>query len=177
MGIDFEAYIQQLELMGFFTGYAVIYAIVHFIAGEQRKKTNSFINSLVKLLPYAYALTGTLFLGMVLKNIAIDISVQNIADQFQNPYLKIWGLLSVLFWIQALSKKPILSLLHSLVFFFFLIKDMYLQINHSIGKEIIRNDMKIFTDSLLLNTATLALVVISYYLLRRIRKNNNAVVN
>src|SRR5665647_2905543 len=95
MGNDFEAYIQQLELMGFFTGYAVIYAIVHFIAGEQRKKTNSFSNSLVKLLPYAYALTGTLFLGMVLKNISIDISVQNIADQFQNPYLKILSLIHI----------------------------------------------------------------------------------
>ncbi|MDP4284745.1 MAG: hypothetical protein Q8891_09990 [Bacteroidota bacterium] len=171
MGNNFETYIQKLELIGFFAGYAIVYALVHFIKGEQRKKTSSFINCLPKLLPYAYALTGTLFLGMVLKNISIDLSLQNIVEQFQNPYLKIWGLLSVLFWIPALSKKPVYSLFHSLVFFFLLIKDFWMLITSSIDSEIIKNDMKVYTDSLLLNTANLACIAILWFVMSKIRES------
>jgi hypothetical protein len=175
MNNDLMAYIERLELMAFFAGYPLIYAIVQVIAG--RKKPAPFINRLVKLLPFAYALSGTLFIGLLLKNLYPDYSIKNIAQQFQYPYLKIWGLLALLFWLPVFSKKPLFSLLHSLVFFFFLLKDLYIHITSHTGKEVIDNDMKIYTDSLQLNAGTLAATLIVYYLFNKIRDNRKASVN
>ena len=41
----------------------------------------------------------------------------------------------------------------------------------NIGKEVIKNDMKIYTGSLLLNAGTLAVVVIIYFVMRNICKH------
>jgi hypothetical protein len=173
MGNDLGAYIQRLELMAFFAGYPLIYSIIQLIAGKQR----AFLNRLARLLPFAYALTGTLFLGLVLGNIFQDYHLKNIGDQFQVPYLTIWGLLSVLFWIPAFSKKPVFSLLHSLVFFFLLLKDFFLYMTSSTGRDVIKNDMKIYTDSLLLNMCTLAVIVIIHFIFSRIRNNKRPYSN
>ena len=177
MDNDLVAYIERLELIAFFGGYPLIYAIVHFIAGEQRKEPAAFLNRLVMLLPFAYAFTGTLFLALALKNMFPDFSMKNIAEQFQTPYIKIWGLLAVLFWIPAFSKKAVFSLLHSLIFFFFLLKDLFIYMTASTGREVIKNDMKIYTGSLLLNTGTLAFIVIIHFLVSSIRNNKKASAN
>ena len=113
------AYLQQLELMAFFSGFPLIYAIVLYITGTLTEK-NIFKIRLVSCLPFAYALVGTLYLGLQLRNLYPYYSVENIKQAMQQPWLIIWGLLSLLFWIPAIGKKKILSLLHSLVFFFFL---------------------------------------------------------
>ena len=171
MGDDLISYMERLELMAFFAGYPLIYAIVHVIAGAQHKKKFTFSSRLLKLLPFAYALTGTLFLGLMLKNMYPDYSLKNIAEQFQTSWLRIFGLLSILFWIPLLSKKSVFSLLHSLVFFFFLLKDLFMHISSATtGNEVIKNDMKIYTDSLLLNTGTLAVMVILYFIFTGIQK-------
>ncbi len=170
MGDDLVSYIERLEMMAFFAGYPLIYAMVNVIAGGRPHKLFSFATRLVKLLPFAYALTGTLFLGLMLKNVYPDYSLKNIAEQFQTSYLRIFGLLSVLFWIPFFSKKPVFSLLHSLVFFFFLLKDLFMHLTSATGNEVIKNDMKIYTDSLLLNMGTLAVIAILYLLLSKLRK-------
>ncbi len=169
MGNELLAYFERLELMTFFTGYPLIYALVQVLAGNGAKKGNYFLNKLIALRPLAYALSGTLFLGLILKDLYPDYSFKNIADQFHLPFLKIWGVLSLLFWLPVFNKKPFYSLLHSLVFFFFLARDLYMHIVSSAGKEIIKNDMNIYTNSLLLNAGTLAFVVIVCLLLKRIR--------
>ena len=159
MDNSFFAYLQQLELMAFFSGYPLIYAVTLFFAGNQQEK-NNFRSRIVSLLPFAYALVGTLYLGLQLKNLYPDYSVENIKLTIQLPWLMGWGLLSILFWIPALAKKRILSLIHSLVFFFFLIRDLFLQISApSAGNDMVRNDMKIYTISLLLNLVALFLIV------------------
>ncbi len=116
------------------------------------------------LLPYAYALIGTLYLGMVLKNLSLGFSIRNLYAQFQVPFLQIFALLAVLFWIPLFSKKTVFSLIHSLVIFFFLLKDIFMQLRLPQGKEIIHNDMKVFTDSLLLNLITLIFITLMYFL-------------
>jgi len=173
MGEDLGAYIQRLELMAFFAGYPLIYSIIHSVAGKRRP----FVNRLIILLPFAYALTGTLFLGLILENIFQDYPLKNISEQFQVPYLTIVGLLAVLFWIPAFSKKPVFSLLHSLVFFFLLLKDFIMYMTSPTGSEVIKNDMKIYTDSLLLNTGTLAVIVIIHFIFSRIRNNQRPSAN
>jgi hypothetical protein len=125
MSDNFFAYLERLELMAFFSGYPLLYAVALFIAGN-RQLRNNFKSRLISLLSFAYALVGTLYLGLVLKNLYPDYSIENIKLTMQQPWLIIWGLLSIFFWIPALGKKPVFSLIHSLVFFFFLVRDLFL---------------------------------------------------
>ncbi|HSN08596.1 MAG TPA: hypothetical protein VLS85_06140 [Hanamia sp.] len=173
MGNDIIIYIQKLELFGFFSGYCLIYTLVYFLKGDNNNKPKSLINRLATLLPYAYALTATLYLGMVIKNISLDFSIRNFQDQFQVPFLEIWALLAVLFWIPLFNKKTVFSLIHSLVFFAFLVQDFFINMNSPVGKEIIHNYMKVFTDSLLLNLIALAFVVLIYFFLLYFGKKRN----
>ena len=167
MDNSFFAYLQQLELMAFFSGYPLIYAVILFFAGN-RELRNNFKGKVVTLLPFAYALVGTLYLGLQLKNLYPDYSVEHIKLTIEQPYLILWGLLSVLFWIPALGKKTVLSLIHSLVFFFFLVRDLFLQFSTSYSdKNIVRNDMKIYTISLLLNIGAIAITVLVSLLFNR----------
>ena len=171
MDDDLFAYIERLEAMAFFVGYPLIYTIVQVIGGKRKETTTSFISSLAKLLPFAYALSATLFIGLLLKELYPDYSLKNISQQFQYSFLKVWGVLALLFWIPLFNKRPFVSLLHSLVFFFFLLKDVYLQLSSHPGKEMIKNDMKIYTDSLLLNAFTFAVIILVYYFYNKIRSS------
>ena len=161
MDNSFFAYLQRLELMAFFSGFPLLYAVIIVIAGNKQSRTN-FRNRLVPLLPYAYALVGTLFLGLQLRNLYPDYSFLNIKNSLQQPWLMTWGGLSILFWIPVFAKKPVFCLLHSLVFFFFLLKDLF-----EPDKNMIRNDMKIYTDSLLLNLGAFILLVLLSFLFTR----------
>lgn len=163
MDSPFFAYLQQLELMVFFSGYPLLYAATVFIA-SQRITKNNFTNRLVSVLPFAYALLGTLYLGFLLKILYPDYSIEHIDSIIQRPFLITWGLLSILFWIPALAKKKVLSLLHSLVFFFILLKDLVSQLFGSHENSIIKNDMNVYTTSLLLNIGSLALMVLLSFL-------------
>jgi len=170
MDDSFFAYLQRLELMAFFSGFSLLYAVIIVFAGNKQPKT-SFRNRLVPLLPFAYALVGILFLGFQLRNWYPDYSFENIKNSTQQPWLMLWGLLSVLFWIPVIAKKPVFSLLHSLVFFFFLLRDLVKQFSATTSdKNVIRNDMKIYTDSLLLNLAAFAFIALLAFLVTRFNK-------
>ncbi|HXB44081.1 MAG TPA: hypothetical protein VNV85_08500 [Puia sp.] len=164
MDSNFFAYLQRLEMMAFFSGYPLIYFVILYLSGNQQSK-NNFRNNLSSLLPFAYALLGTLYMVLQLKNLYPDYSFENIKLRVHQPYLKIWGLLSILFWIPALGKKPVFSLLHSLVFFFFLVLDLFFQLfSSSADRNILRNDMKIYTGSLILNLIAFAMIVFASFL-------------
>lgn len=165
MGTEFFFYVERLELMAFFSGYPLLYALVNVLAAQQ--KPGHFLVSLKMLLPYAYALTGVLFLGLVLKNMYPDYSLANISAQFKNSWLRVWGLLALLFFIPFFAKKPVLSLLHSLVFFFFLIKDLIVPNAEAAFADVVKNDMKIYTDSLILNCISLTVIVVIYLFIRK----------
>ena len=166
---NFFAYAQKLELLAFFSGYPLIYAIIFFIAGNEQSK-NNFKRTIISLLPFAYALVGTLYLVLQFKNLYPDYSFEKIRLSIQHPYLMTGGLHSILFWIPALAEKTALSLLHSLVFFFFVIRDLALQLSGSIENDIVRNDMKIYTASLLLNFVSVALLSLLSFLYTRYKK-------
>ena len=104
MDNSFFAYLQQLELMAFFSGYPLLYAVVFFMAGNKQSR-NNFKKRLISLLPYVYPVVGTLYLGLQLKNLYPDYSFENVKLSMQHPWLIVWGLLSILFWIPALGKK------------------------------------------------------------------------
>jgi hypothetical protein len=170
MDTSFFAYLQKLELMAFYTGYPLLYAFAFFIAGNNRSG-NKFKTRIISVLPYVYPLLGTLYLGFQLKKLYPDYSFENIKLSMQQPWLIIWALLSILFWIPALRKKIFLSLLHSLVFFFFLVRDLFLQLSASgMDKSIVQNDMNVYTNSLLLNFGVFAFLVLLSFLFTRYKK-------
>ena len=88
------------------------------------------------------------------------------------PWLMIWALLSIFFWIPAIARKRLLSLLHSLVFFFFLLKDFVLQFSQPAHENIVGNDMRIYTISLLLNVGAFVLLLLLSLLISP-NKNKN----
>ena len=174
MDQSFFVYLQRLELMAFFSGYPLIYVGTIFFAGDQQT-ANSFRRRLLLLLPFAYALVGTLYLGLQLKNLYPDYSFEHIKLSFQQPWLIGWAMLSMLFWIPVIAKRKMLSLIHSLVFFFFLIKDLVLQLTASAtGNDLIRNDMKIYTISLLVNAAAMLFIVLVSFMFASFAKKKNS---
>lgn len=167
----FFAYLQQLELMTFFSGYPLLYTVILLFAGNERPK-NKFKAGVVSLLPFVYALVGTLYLGLQIKNLYLNYSPENLRQLTHHPYLMLWGLLSIFFWLPSLSKKKVLSLIHSLVFFFILIRDIIVQLTDpAADTNMVKNDMRIYTISFLLNLGLFAFVVFLAFLLERCKRN------
>ncbi|MGZ3749991.1 MAG: hypothetical protein ACXVB0_06370 [Mucilaginibacter sp.] len=170
MDNSFLAYLQKLELLAFFSGYPLIYALTFFVAGNLPVKSD-VRSRITSLLPFAYALVGTLFLGFELKKLYPDYSLEHIKLTIQQPWLIIWALSAMLFWIPALGKRISLSLIHSLVFFFFIVRDLFYQIFSSTAdSNIIANDMKVYIFSLLMNLGALVVLVLISFLFSYYRK-------
>jgi hypothetical protein len=173
MGNDFFGYLARLEIMVYFAGYPIIYALVYVLSGEFRRKLNSFLTLLPGLLPMAYALSGTLFLGYMIKKIYIGYGMNISISQLYHPLLILWGLLSLLFWLKPLRKITAISLVHSLVFFYFIPRDIYLKYSGGGDNDMLRNDMNILTFSLLLNAACLLIVAILHSIVTYSSKRRN----
>ena len=170
---DFFAYVEHLEMLAFFSGYPLMYYLVRFFFSKKYSK-NLRLAGIVTILPYSYALMGTLYLGLLLRNMYPNYSIENIQHRIQQPYLVIWGLISILFWIPAVARRQILTVLHSLVFFFYIVRDLFLQvagINHD--QNIIKNDMKIYTVSIFLNLLAIVLIAFVYFLRPGPNKHSN----
>ena len=171
MDNSFFIYLEQLELMGFFSGYLFIYLLVKFTVTLLLQKRIVTLN-LAKLLPYSYAVVGLLFLGYQLKNLYPGYTIENLNSITQNAFLKIWAVLSILFFIPALAKKTVLSVLHSLVFVYFIVKDLYKYFFKNADQALLQNDMSIYTKSLLLNAAAFIFVVLLFFTLRFFKRKS-----
>jgi hypothetical protein len=169
MDDSFFTYLQQLELIAFFSGYPLLYALIQFIAGNKKQKN---VNGRVPgSLPFAYALTGTLYLAFQLKNLYPDYSIVHIKQMVYLPWLMSWAVLAILFWIPALGKRTYFTLIHSLVFLFLFLRDLFMPLGVTNGdKSLIRNDMKLYTISLLLNLGTFLTVWLFSFLLSLIKR-------
>lgn len=170
MDNSFFIYLRNLELMVFFSGYPLIYAVILFIAAGWGTR-NIFVSRIGPLLPFAYALVGTLFLGFQLKKLYPDYSTANFNRVIQEPWLTIWALLSILCWLPWFARKRVLSLIHSFVFFSFLAKDIVLQLfTPSRDGNIIDNDMNVYIESLFLNLACFVVILFSYSLISLLKR-------
>jgi hypothetical protein len=173
MDDNFFTYLQRLEMIAFFSGYPLFYAVILSVAGKKQAR-NDYKDKAVSLLPYTYALVATLYLGFQLKNLYPDYSIENIQLAMGQPFLETWALLALLFWIPAIAKKPVFSLLHSLVFFLFLIKDLIVHSSSGGDPHVIKNYMKVYTDSLLVNVfAFITVAIICFLYLRVTRKSKH----
>ncbi len=173
MGTSFFANLQLLELLAFFSGYPLFYAIIFFI-NDRRKNKSTRNSSLVLLLPFSYALLGSLYLGLQLKNIYPDYSFENLKQFIHQPFLISWGILSLVFWIPVMGKRPWFSLVHSLVFFIILVKDVFIYSSASLSdNSMVKNEMKMYTASLLINLAAFSFINILFYLITIFRKRQS----
>lgn len=165
-------YIEWVELESFFSGYLLVYAIIYLVA------SNRFVSNFVKIkvlpnLPLAYALVGTLYLGLQLKNEYTHYPINYFVTDIQFSYLKIWGLLSIFFWIPVFHRKAIFSFLHNLVFFFLLMRSFYSQLlMPSAGNNPTANNIKIYTASILLNMIAVVLITLISLLIARFKKKS-----
>jgi hypothetical protein len=170
---DFFTYLEQLELLGFFAGFPVLYALVTVFSGNPVFRKRLRVDP-AGALSVTYAIVGTLYLGMQLR--ILYLNAQTSGYQFTGYFslLRIWALLSVLFWLPFLRKRPGLALVHSLVFFLLLARDLVVHLlRFSDGQATIRTEMKVYTDSLLLNLGIYALVLAGWLLLRRFNKKRS----
>ncbi|MDP9229268.1 MAG: hypothetical protein M3O67_01190, partial [Bacteroidota bacterium] len=168
------AYIEWVELESFFSGYLLIYAIIYLMASN-RTVTNFVKSKLLPKLSLAYAFVGILYWGLQLKNAYPDYHINHLIAGVQFHYLKIWGLLSIFFWIPLLNKRAVFCLLHSLVFFFLLIKSFYLQLSIPSGNnDLARNNIKIYSVSILLNLIALILVTLISLLIARFKRQKRS---
>ena len=171
MDFSFDAYLEKLEMIAFFAGFPMIYAIVVLVAGGLKNPLNK--DRLTALLPYSYALVGVLYLGYFLRNLYPDYSFTHINASIFHPVLKIWAFLTLLFWIPWFNRKPIFSLLHSLVFFFLIAKDLIAyRFFSETDPYMIKNQMKVYTDSLLLNAGAFVVLLLIYVMIKRFKKKH-----
>lgn len=165
MSDTFSSYLQGLELITFFAGYPLLYVVVSVLLGRSSKK--NLKSRPFSLLPYSYALIASLYMGLQLKTYYY---AGNAGDQFHWPLIVVWGLLANLFWIPFLAKRPGLSLLHSLVFLFPLVKDIFLQVTkQETQMNMVSNDMKLYTISLIIHITAFLTVSFICFLYRSLR--------
>lgn len=157
MDQSFFTFIEQLEALAFFAGFPLIFAFVLVLTGNKQRKSSALTAMLIKSLPVSYALTGTLFAGLQISNLYPEFSSNDIQAFFNGHWSRIWGLSVIVFWLPQLRSNHFLSLLHSLAFFFLFTKDLFAG-----SKDVIRNNMKVYTDSLILNIVTFLSVFILY---------------
>jgi hypothetical protein len=166
---DLFDYLFFMELMLFFSGYPLIYLLVRSFA-SQKKMISAFRYNVSGLLPFAYAALGLLYLGLKLRNMYPDLDVPHLQAEFSGTWLQFWGLSAILFFIPALSRKPVFSLLHSLVFFFFIARDIVERLISDTDRNIVQNDMNIYAYSLLINSALIIVIVMGYLFMQRVRR-------
>lgn len=154
-------------MLAFFSGFPLLYSLIFFIKGTQ-KLNGHFGKRVASLLPFAYALVGTFYVGLQIKNLYTGALAENVKLFEQLPLLKLFAGASILFWLPLFSRKTVFSLIHSLVFFSFLLKDLFLQLSGSLSdKNILSNDMSIYTVSILLNLGAFAIILLLSFIFIR----------
>jgi hypothetical protein len=156
---SFFAYAEWLELEFFFSGYLLCYALVIMLKTFTPKQA-SIKNIAFNYLPNAYALAGTLYAGLLLRNLYPDYSITHVLSSVHAPLFKIWGLLALLFWLRPFRKHSF-TIIHSLLFFLLMLNDIAVQVWSNTPDSNLRdNDIKIYMGSFFLHLAALGLVIL-----------------
>src|SRR6266496_213257 len=172
---DLLAYIEWVELETFFSGFLLVYAIIYLLSAKQ---SAGFIKiKILPLLPLSYALIATLYWGLQFKNWYPDYNINHIIYSTYYPYFKLWALLAIFFWLPFFYRRKFLAVMHSSVFFFLMMKDIAVQVLSKNSDSSSRNnDLKIYAVSIGMHIAALAVVLLVYLLILRLKRKGIAVV-
>lgn len=159
MGADLLTFFQRFELLAFFAGYPLLYTLIKLTSTIRRPATWFDWQKYAALPGITYALLGTLFLLFLIWRAFPSGNIAIFA-------LRGWGVTAILFWIPRLRKFPVFCLLHSLVFFGLIVRDIIRDLSTLSGRDLIHNDMTILSLSFLLNS-TVFLSMFLVFLVRR----------
>ena len=170
------AYIEWVELETFFSGFLLVYAIIYLLSGN--KQNAGFIKiKILPLLPLSYALIAALYWGLQFKNWYPDYNLNHIISGTHYPYLKLWALQAIFFWLPILHKKTFLAAIHSSVFFFLMIKDIAAQtLSKNPDHSPRNNDLKIYSVSIGVHISALVVVLLVFLLFFHLKKRKKATV-
>lgn len=168
MGTTLDEYFNQLELVAFFAGFPLVFIIVMVFAGKAEKPAALF-SILKRLLPFSYTLTGSFYLAFLLREQYTQYNLHHTLAGFALPWLTLWALLSLLMFIQPFRSKIYLCFLHSLVFLFLLLKDFFLHASGQLDQHMLRTNMKLYSDSLILHATCLLITFLLYILFKNYR--------
>lgn len=171
---DFFAYLEKLELIAFFTGFPLIYFLVMAYKKPLLSSKYAFLKQVPCHLSYGYALSVLLYVGMKVYQQVNNQEGFHVSNLFigDNKYYIIWAYAGLIFWLPFLKSKPILALLHSLVFFFLFLFFIYLYINGEAEKAVVTNSTQLYFYSILLHVFTLLFVTTLYFIFSRKKKSS-----
>jgi hypothetical protein len=169
MDNSFAAYLLYLELVIFFSGYPLCYALLEFISGKIKSLQAELF------LSYSYAFSGTLYIGLQFRKWYYASSYHELQLFELQPFLTAWAFLSLLFWLPFFRRKAWMALLHSFVFFFLFLRNLFSQVSgDSPNDDMLRNNMKIYSISLLLHSCIFLLVLFFFYISRIYRQRKSS---
>lgn len=158
MGRNLLEFADWVEMETFFSAYLLLFLVIYFFA-TKRVSLAIAKSRLLSSLPRAYALLGTFYLGLQVMNLYPDFHFYIVISESRFIYLKIWGLLAVVFWFPYFSRKIFISLLHSVVFFILMLISFSTQLFSSgTDSNMITNNIKIYTASILLNLVAFTVI-------------------
>lgn len=174
MGEGFIAYIERIELIGFFSGYPVVLVLLNMLL--KRRFSRQVLSMRIRsALPAVYPLLATLYTAMLIKSLYPSYTVQNLLNTFSITPLRIWAITALIFWLPYLKKRISILVVHSAVFLGLLGYDVWTNIRNHATLEMLQNDIRIFGISILLSTVMLLLVTVFIFILQRLfslRGNN-----
>lgn len=173
---DFFAYLEKLELIAFFAGFPLIYFLVVSYKNQLLSSKYAFPKQIPGNLKYGYALTVLLYVGMKVYQQVGNPDGFHLSNLYigENRYLIIWAFAGLIFWLPFLKSKPILALLHSLVFFFLFLLFIYLYIKGEADKAVVTNSTQLYFYSILLNAITILIVSALQFIFSRMKKSKEA---
>lgn len=170
-------YLQQLEILAFFSGYPIVYAITAALKNPGSGR-NGIVNKAFYLLPIVYVFLGLLYIGLLLRNFYPNYSFELIKYQIQIPFYVCWAISSLFFIIPWLRSRPFICLLHSLIFFYLIVRNFYLQLSApETDKNVLRNHMNIYFISIMFNILILTVLLLISYFIQRLRKRKGSTVS
>lgn len=169
---DFFAYIEKLELIAFFAGFPLVYFLVMAYRNQLQSSKYAFFRKVPNQLSYGYAFTLLLYVGMKLYQQASSQDGFHLSNLFvgENKLYILWAYVGLLCWLPFIKSKPIIALLHSLVFFFLFLFFLYLYINGEAEKSVLTNVTQLYFYSILLNLFSVLLITSLSILLSRRKK-------
>ncbi|MBU3743747.1 MAG: hypothetical protein FGM61_04255 [Sediminibacterium sp.] len=157
---DLFIYIEQVELIAFFSGLPVIWILINLLFGSK----SIGIVIINRILPLVYGVLSVLYVGMKMDTYWTNMLAGWLFGNYWHVFLKCWAISAILFLLPIENKFfQRFSFFHALLFYTILLKDLILFFNNALSPELISNEWKMHLISIGL-TAVLATIL--YFLLR-----------
>lgn len=174
MFAGFSIYIEWIELESFFSGFIVL-CLIALIVRRFARLSQKLNDAIFRSLPLAYAIVGTLYLGLQLRNSWEDHSLLPLFPGYQYYFLKSWALIALLCWIPFIRRNVLFAILHSSVYFFVMARDLIIAYTGEYDDSSrTSNDWKIFSVSIGLNLVLTLIILLVSHLLDFLRKRKRS---